>query len=138
MIVLVVLVIGEGTVIFLASSNEMDELLENNWAKLNASIRAEIAEELSCDVDDPSECIAAARSEAESSRRLIYYISGSVIVYQLIMLICSGFYLKGLGIKLTRIDRVKLGPDRNIGGKHVSPLSDAVEQLNSGEIKYIK
>ena len=135
MIVLILLILGESAILFLVSSNEMDTVLQNEWPKLDENIRIELAAEFECDVNDASACIAAARTEAEAARRMIYYICGGTMAYQLIMLACAAFYMKGLKKKLTRKKSINEGKDEM--DKQIPP-DDPLMELGSGEYKNIK
>ena len=135
-IVLVLLIMTEALIIFLASSSEMDQVLEDNWNKLEEKAKQDIANEFQCDMNVAADCIAAARGQANAAQRLILFVCGGTIVYQLIMIAFTIFYLRGLRRKKQRIKDIKHEKDKAI--IELSPASDGLEELDSRDYKDIK
>lgn len=84
MVVLALLMLGEGAILFLVSSSELDSTLEDNWKAMDDSVREDVIKQFECDGEYESEqaqaCIDAAREEAEGVIMLIYYICGGTIL----------------------------------------------------------
>ena len=68
-------------------------------------MQKEIEQEFDC--KGPEMCIDAARDEAHSMILLIYYISGGIALYQILMMIMTGCYIRGLRKKKEHIKAVK-------------------------------
>eukprot|EP01083_Nonionella_stella_P079390 217803_1 len=135
-IVLVLLILGEASIIFVATSSELDQLMEDNWNKLDTEVQQEIAEQFNCDATDAASCIDAARGEAQSAQKLILYVCGGTIVYQLVMLAFTAFYLKGLKQKKSRIKDIK--QDKESRRDLASPASDGMEEIAARDYKNIR
>eukprot|EP01084_Bolivina_argentea_P097991 176147_1 len=133
-IVLILLIIGEGAIIFVVLSSELDKILEDNWTKLEPTVKNEIAVQFKCDASDASSCIAAARDEASVAQQLILYVCGGTIVYQLIMMIFTAFYLRGLKVKREKLKDIKKDKEDNV----ISLASDGMEEIDSRDYKNIK
>eukprot|EP00483_Globobulimina_turgida_P000390 UN00390 len=133
-IVLILLIIGEGAIIFFVLSSELDKILDNNWPKLDPKVQEEIADKFECDRLEAKSCIAAARSEASLAQQLILYVCGGTIVYQLIMMVFTAFYLRGLKAKRSKIKDIK----KEKVDKDIGPMSDGVEEIDSRDYKNIK
>ena len=137
---LILLILGEGAILFVTSSDTVDTVLEDNWPKLDEKVQEDIAEQLECMNDDgtitASVCVDAARSEAQAAQRMIYYVCGGIITYQLIMMAFTVFYLRGLKEKFARIKDIRQDKDKH--NEAISMASDGLEELNSRDYKNIK
>eukprot|EP01084_Bolivina_argentea_P119332 211601_1 len=139
MIVLAILILSEVIIVFFIFNAEFDEILSERWSGLDRDLKSRIAEQFDCDCDCATsttstqvpfingtelDCVQAARKEAESFGNVVIFICGGIILYQIVMMSFTAFYLKGLKQKKAR-ERSMSEPKQH--EKMLSPKNDVLE-----------